>query len=127
MFLRTQQVVDLIGINRGLYELEVHAAQDTPMAENVNGVFLLFCTTSSPPTPARGRGFDSGLRLEWPWRIERAAGQVLGATPCSIFFISGLSEIEGHLLLWVAFQFGKESLQLNLLLNCLKIFEAASG
>jgi hypothetical protein len=45
MFLRTQQVVDLIGINRGLYELEVHAAQDTPMAENVNGVFLLFCTT----------------------------------------------------------------------------------
>jgi hypothetical protein len=46
MFLRTQQVVDLIGINRGLYELEVHAAQDTPMAENVNGVFLLFCTTS---------------------------------------------------------------------------------
>jgi hypothetical protein len=26
MFLRTQQVVDLIGINRGLYELEVHAA-----------------------------------------------------------------------------------------------------
>jgi hypothetical protein len=51
MFLRTQQVVDLIGINRGLYELEVHAAQDTPMAENVNGVFLLFCTTFDVMSP----------------------------------------------------------------------------
>jgi hypothetical protein len=37
---------------------------------------------SSPLTPARGRGFEYWLRLEWSWRIELAAGQVLRATPC---------------------------------------------
>src|SRR5690606_10368168 len=36
----------------------------------------------SPLTPARGRGFDCGLKVEWSWRIELAAGQVLRATPC---------------------------------------------
>jgi transposase len=36
----------------------------------------------SPLTPARGRDFDCGLRVEWSWRIELAAGQVLRATPC---------------------------------------------
>ena len=36
----------------------------------------------SPPTSARGRGFECGLKVEWSWRIELAAGQVLGATPC---------------------------------------------
>ena len=36
----------------------------------------------SPPTPDRGRGIDCGLRVERSWRIELAAGKVLGATPC---------------------------------------------
>ena len=36
----------------------------------------------SPPTPARERGIDCGLRAELSWPIELAAGQVLGATPC---------------------------------------------
>jgi hypothetical protein len=35
-----------------------------------------------PPTPALERGFDCGLKVEWSWRMELAAGQVLGAPPC---------------------------------------------
>jgi hypothetical protein len=36
----------------------------------------------SPLTPARGREFDSGLKVERSWQIELAAGQVLRATNC---------------------------------------------
>jgi hypothetical protein len=36
----------------------------------------------SPLTPARGRGFDCGLKVESSYRFELAAGQVLRATPC---------------------------------------------
>ena len=38
---------------------------------------------------ARGRGLDFGLKVEWSWRIELAAGQVLRAMPCSAPFILG--------------------------------------
>ena len=64
-------------------------ADDRPMArfhENENPYFLpieFSVERHSPPTPTRRRGFDCGLRVERSWRIELAAGQVLGATPCS--------------------------------------------
>lgn len=32
----------------------------------------------SPPTPDRGRGWNTGLRLERSWRLELEAGQALG-------------------------------------------------
>jgi len=44
---------------------------------------FFFADRRSPLTPARGRGFDCGLEVEWAWRIELAAGQVLRATACS--------------------------------------------
>jgi hypothetical protein len=62
MFLRTQQVVDLIGINRGLNELEVHAAQYTPLAEHVNGGFLLFFTTMSARTVRERKVYEKKMK-----------------------------------------------------------------
>jgi hypothetical protein len=50
---------------------------------------ISFCRTSSPPTPDRGRGWNTGLRLERSWRLELLAGQALGVTPCSQFGGSG--------------------------------------
>ena len=47
-----------------------------------------------PPTPALGRGLDCGLKVEWSWQIELAAGQVLGAPPCSTSWIHRRSSSE---------------------------------
>jgi len=47
---------------------------------------ISFAERRSPLTPARGRGFDCGLKVELAWRIELVAGQVLRATPCSPIF-----------------------------------------
>jgi len=43
----------------------------------------------SPLTPARGRGYDCGKKVERSWRIELAAGQVLRATHCSAYGFGG--------------------------------------
>lgn len=48
--------------------------------------------TSSPLTPDRWQGFDCGLKVEWSWRIELAAGQLLGATPCSLIHFRAICE-----------------------------------
>ena len=46
-----------------------------------------------PLTPARGRGFDCGLRAARAWRLELKAGQVLRAKPCSTVLVSQLSDL----------------------------------
>ena len=59
MILRSQQIVDLFRINRGLDELEGHQEKDTPLAEDVNGGFFLFlaqrqrCGTAEVGLPER--------------------------------------------------------------------------
>jgi hypothetical protein len=46
--------------------------------------------TSIPPTPDRGRGWSTELKLYRSRRLELEAGQALGATPCSPFFYFGV-------------------------------------
>jgi len=41
----------------------------------------------SHPTPDRERAPTSGLKVEWSWRMELAAGQALGSTPCSLIVL----------------------------------------
>ena len=59
MILRTQQIVDLFRINRGLDELKGHQEKDTPLAEDVNGGFFLFLAQrlAHPRRAIRYHGF----------------------------------------------------------------------
>ena len=47
-------------------------------------IIFIFWRTSSPPTPDRGRGLNSGLKVDRSWRMELETGQALGVTSCSV-------------------------------------------
>jgi len=74
MFLRTQQVVDLVGINRGLNELEVHEGEDTSLAESVNGVFFILHNVKVMAHPLAGANVDRGVEVEIRWGQQKQRG-----------------------------------------------------